>query len=552
MKKYLLPTLLGLLIITGVAKAATTVFKSNQLAPSATNGYILQTDGTNNSWVANSGGGSAFPFTTTGYGVSTSTTVGFTNGFLSTASSTLPNLTHISTTTAGILNITGNGLVYSTPSTLLSTSTPTLSTDFSNTGVLGDSVGGTSGTISLNLGTTHSWTALQKFANASSTLFSAGSAWFGATATSSFATNGTLTIAAGSSGITNLSSATSSWANGLNLTSGCLTYNGGSCVGGSGGGGSGTVNSGTTGQFPYYAGSGTTVTATSTIFITPNGNIGLSSTTPSASLTVVGRPAANSDNAAIFTVASSSVAQPIINATADGRVQFGTSATLPVFFGGNYVFDNNGVNEPYIVKIQSEVNNAHVDITGVFTSDLNFNSTAQIGYNTLNNVFTEQAPIFSFIPTSGQTPLVGIGSTTPVASLSIDNASSTAGTVQSTPFGFVLGMVIKGLEYPVTFFDYYCHQYFSGPTPTVSGGTSSMNSPSNDNDGSINVVGTALTSVTMTFANPWVGTPSCQESDNVLAVGSDITSISSTQVVFGFGTGGVSSATIWYRCSGVK
>ncbi|MHB8603562.1 MAG: hypothetical protein ACYC9R_13085, partial [Nitrosotalea sp.] len=47
-----------------------------------------------------SGGSSAFPFTPTSYGVSTSTTVGFTNGLLSTASSTF---------TSGLL--VSNGIV---------------------------------------------------------------------------------------------------------------------------------------------------------------------------------------------------------------------------------------------------------------------------------------------------------------------------------------------------------------------------------------------------------------------------------------------------------
>lgn len=147
---------------------------------------------------------------------------------------------------------------------------------------------------------------------------------------------------------------------------------------------------------------------------------------------------------------------------------------------------------------------------------------------------------------------VGIGTTTPTALLSLDNASSTAASSQKTPFGYLLGMAIDGVERMVESFDYYGHLYTSGPAPTVSGGTSTMNSPSNDQNGSIAVAGVALTSVTMTFAHPWLSAPSCQESDNVLAVATDITSISTTQVVIGFGTGGVTSATVWYRCTGSR
>lgn len=146
----------------------------------------------------------------------------------------------------------------------------------------------------------------------------------------------------------------------------------------------------------------------------------------------------------------------------------------------------------------------------------------------------------------------GLGTTTPTSLLSVETASSTTGTAQATPFSQLLAGTIAGVKYMFSSFDYYFHYYTSGPTPTVSGGTSSMNTPSNDQNGSIAVAGVALTSVTMTFANPWLTAPSCQESDNVLAVATDITSISTTQIVFGFGTGGVTSATLWYRCTGTR
>ncbi|HVX90324.1 MAG TPA: tail fiber domain-containing protein [Candidatus Paceibacterota bacterium] len=51
------------------------------------------------------------------------------------------------------------------------------------------------GNLGLNLGNANTWTALQQFnANASTTQLSAGNAYFGTTATSSFATNGALTL----------------------------------------------------------------------------------------------------------------------------------------------------------------------------------------------------------------------------------------------------------------------------------------------------------------------------------------------------------------------
>lgn len=61
-------------------------------------------------------------------------------------------------------------------------------------------------------------------------------------------------------------------------------YNGGS----GGGTGSGTVGSGTTGQMPYYAANGTTLTATSSLYLTTSGNVGIATTSPTNKLEVLG------------------------------------------------------------------------------------------------------------------------------------------------------------------------------------------------------------------------------------------------------------------------
>lgn len=49
---------------------------------------------------------------------------------------------------------------------------------------------------------------------------------------------------------------------------------------------SGSVGSGTTGQFPYYAAPGTTLTATSSIFLATSGYVGIGTTTPGAGLDI--------------------------------------------------------------------------------------------------------------------------------------------------------------------------------------------------------------------------------------------------------------------------
>lgn len=145
--------------------------------------------------------------------------------------------------------------------------------------------------------------------------------------------------------------------------------------------------------------------------------------------------------------------------------------------------------------------------------------------------------------------VVGIGTTTPTAELTTEAASTTAGTVQTAYVGVVA--MITGLENTTLkiFFeiDQWGHQITSGDTTSVTGGTSTVSG--NDDNGKISVVGTALTSVTLTFAHAWPSAPDCTESDNSTALTADITSISTTQVVFGFSVG-VSSGTVWYQCTG--
>lgn len=143
----------------------------------------------------------------------------------------------------------------------------------------------------------------------------------------------------------------------------------------------------------------------------------------------------------------------------------------------------------------------------------------------------------------------GFGTSTPTANFVSVGASTTPGTVQTGYKGVVA--IITGLENTVTklFFeiDQWGHQITSGDAPNISGGTSSVSG--NDNNGTITVTGTALTSVTLTFAHAWPTAPDCTESDNSTALTADITSISTTQVVFGFSIG-INSGTVWYRCTG--
>lgn len=138
----------------------------------------------------------------------------------------------------------------------------------------------TSGTISADLNLTHanSWTGLQQFANASTTLFSAyGPAYFGATATSTFASTGVLTLVNAANALTIPALGTAA---GTFLAADAS----GHVIATSTPGGSSLV--GTTGQVAYFT--GTNVAAgTSTLFIATNNNVGVSTTSPFAQFSVV-------------------------------------------------------------------------------------------------------------------------------------------------------------------------------------------------------------------------------------------------------------------------
>ena len=90
------------------------------------------------------------------------------------------------------------------------------------------------------------------------------------------------------------------------------------------GGGSGSVGSGTQGQFACYNAAGTTLTATSSLFITQSGNVGIGTTTPSAALALQGKAGSTG---ALFDVASST-GSSLFNVSSSGNINIGNNSTL--------------------------------------------------------------------------------------------------------------------------------------------------------------------------------------------------------------------------------
>lgn len=298
------------------------------------------------------------------------------------------------------------------------------------------------------------------------------------------------------------------------------------------------------------------------------GNVGLGTSTPNAQLSIFSTPTLASTTH-LFDIATSSVngkaTSTLMQVLGSGEVNIGSSTSENAGLSEFTITNNNIFGSA--IRIYNSTNSSIFSITngGTLAADqAGFTGLAVAGTGsgsaviaTLTGSTGQTADLLDMFRKTGvQTDTFtnngweGIGSTTPGSLLSIATSSSAAGT---TSMFAIASSTAAGLS-TTTLFQILGngHTVTSGATPTVSGGTSSMNSPSNDDDGSINVVGTALTSVTMTFAYPWATAPVCTESDNQTAIGSDITSISTTQVVFGFGTGGVTSATIWYQCTGVQ
>lgn len=325
------------------------------------------------------------------------------------------------------------------------------------------------------------------------------------------------------------------------------------------GGGSGTVGAGTTGQDAYYAASGTTLTATSTIFLGTNSRVGINTTSPAYQFDVAGtiqgqNVYAKGANAIEQLTNTNDSASPEIQLQAtysSGQIQDPQNTT--VFYLGQAYQGGNGIlgsAETIAVTDPSQLQNIFDDGTG----NAFFKGNVGVGY-TPNTSMPSLASGAAFQVFGTSNSLfggkVGIGTTTPTTALVSVAASTTAGTVQTAYNG--VAAIIGGLENAVfkafLVIDQWGHIIYSGDTPSVSGGTSTMVAKSTDNSGQINAAGTALTSVTLTFARPWPNAPNCSTSDNSLAFQSDPTSISTTQMVISF-TAGLTSAQVWYQCSG--
>lgn len=188
---------------------------------------------------------------------------------------------------------------------------------------------------------------------------------------------------------------------GFPIKSNCFTTDGTTCI--TGAGGSGTVGSGTTGQTPYYAANGTTLTATSSLFIGASGSIGIGTTSPASS--------------SWLSVGSTTYTAFSINKLT-GQVGIGcenTGATKWTFGCGSNLNVNPNINllvtDPLDARLGVAVNNA-----GVFMK--------AIGHGIYSYDYTAGGPDPLILQEFGST--VGIGVASPVDTLDIQGGLNLA------------------------------------------------------------------------------------------------------------------------------
>jgi len=212
-------------------------------------------------------------------------------------------------------------------------------------------------------------------------------------------------------GIANFTTATSTfYGNGINLTNGCFAV-GGVCVGS----GSGGVGSGTQGQLAFYNAAGTNLTATSTLFLTQAGYFGIGTSSPDDFLEV------RSSNASVATAAFYNAAGTNIFKILDGgNVGIGTttpSATLSVV----------GTQ-----RIKSTANSASTLVVENSSATTTFAVSTLDDSSNIFSVATSTGASYFEITANGY---IGFGTTTPVNALDLDNGGGfhiTSGIPAST------------------------------------------------------------------------------------------------------------------------
>ena len=257
-------------------------------------------------------------------------------------------------------------------------------------------------------------------------------------------------------GIANFSTATSTFLStgGINVTSGCVAIRG-VCLGS--GSGAGTVNSGTINQLAYYTGS-TAVSSSGFLSINnTSGFLGIGTSTPGSQVAIGGNAIGNTlleldaltgQTAPILNVRLASTTKFIVSST--GNVGIGTStpdAILTIQSVGKFVANAtssiwNGLavsgltatSSGIIVTGGSILSNGRIELTGTATSSFTSSGLSVAGGGlassagltiTGGRIKSSGELEITSVATSTFLGSIGVGTTTPLARLSIDGSTNT-------------------------------------------------------------------------------------------------------------------------------
>lgn len=374
-------------------------------------------------------------------------------------------------------------------------------------------------------------------------------------------TPGSLLSIGNTGGINFIPTATSTFsgsANGINITNGCYAI-AGTCI--SGGAGTtpsigGTLTSATAGSV-LFAGSGTFAQDNANIFYDDTNNrLGIGTTTPWGQLSI--HPNGIGSGVPEFVIGSSTKTHFIVNG--GGLVGIGT--TSPTFSlqiegtntsllkvvnttgtgssGGGGLQAQDGVTPTavddrlgFLLFGANGASAAGISAAADQAWTLGSAQGAYLKFETTLNSGTTRAEKMR-LTNAG---LLGIGTTSPYATLSVQSGASTgdAFAVATSSGAAVFGIDNDG------------HTFTSGPAPVISAcGTGTGTVVGDDQSGTITTA-TAATACTMTFAKAYRNTPTCRVTDNSLVGFADVASISTSAVTFGISSA-LTGGLLFYDC----